>query len=375
MNFGFSEEQELLRQQVRKLLDEQCPMNEVRRLIETPEGYSRELWKQLAELGFLGLLIPEEYGGAGLGWVDQVVMFEETGRTLFPSPLISTLLAASVIGDIGSEEQRRRWLPVIADGSRIGSLALLDQADVWSTEGVRLTARRRGDTFVLDGEKPFVVDANRADLLVVAFRTGGDDADLALAVVDGDVPGLEVTPVPTLDRTKCLGTVRFDDVQVAAQDVLGRPATAGPAISRVLDRGAAAVCAEMIGAAEAALASTVSYAKDRIQFGSPIGRFQGVKHPLAEMYTDIESFKSLVYYAAWALDRAPARVPLAVSEAKAFGSLAFSRIGIDGVQLHGAVGYTEEYDIQLYLKRSKWARPMFGDEDHHHDRIASLEGY
>ncbi len=375
MNFGFSEEQELLRQQARKLFDERCPIDEVRRLVETPEGYSRELWKQLAELGFLGLMIPEEYGGAGLGWVDEVVLLEETGRSLFPSPMISTLLAASVIGDIGSDEQRRRWLPGIADGSRIGSLALLDRADVWSTDGVCLTARREGDDFLLDGAKPFVVDANRADLLVVAFRSGQDDTDLAVAVVDGDVPGLEVTAVPTLDRTKCLGSLRFDGVRISPRDVLGVPESAGPAISRVLDRGAAAVSAEMIGAAEAALASTVSYAKDRIQFGSPIGRYQGVKHPLAEMYTDVESFKSLLYYAAWALDRAPTRVPLAVSEAKAFGSLAFSRIGIDGVQLHGAVGYTEEYDIQLYLKRSKWARPMFGDEDHHYDRIASLGGY
>ena len=153
----------------------------------------------------VGILV----GPAGLGWVDEVVLLEETGRSLFPSPMISTLLAASVIGDIGSDEQRRRWLPGIADGSRIGSLALLDRADVWSTDGVCLTARREGDDFLIDGEKPFVVDANRADLLVVAFRSGQDDTDLAVAVVDGDVPGLEVTAVPTLDRTNIL-TLLFE---------------------------------------------------------------------------------------------------------------------------------------------------------------------
>ncbi len=160
----------------------------------------------------------------------------------------------------------------------------------------------------------------------------------------------------------------FRDVHVGADAVLGVPGAAWPAIERALDRGAAAVTAEMIGSAEAALATTV-------QFGSPIGRYQGVKHPLAEVYVDIESTKSLLYYAAWALDRAPAEVPRAVSEAKALASLTLSRAGIDGVQLHGAVGYTGEYNIQLYLRRAKWARPMFGDEDHHHDRLASLGGY
>ena len=372
MNFGFSEEQELLRQEVRKFLDEQCPVEEVRRLSETPEGYSPELWKQLGELGFLGLTIPESCGGAGLLWVDLVLLLEETGRTLFPSPLISTTLAGSLIQERGSDTQKRRWLPSIADGSRIGALALCDERDLFSPDGIRMTALRRGDDFVLEGEKPFVVDAERSDLLVVAFRTGESENDLALAVVDGDAAGLTATDVPTMDRTKRLGTLRFEGVRVPGENVLGAPSGAWPAIAKVLDRGAVAVTAEMIGAAEGALALTVQYAKDRIQFGSPIGRFQGVKHPLAEGYAAIESLKSLLYYAAWALGGAPDEVPRAVSEAKAFGSLAFSQVGIDGVQLHGAVGYTQEYDIQLYLRRAKWSRPMFGDEDYHHDRIALL---
>jgi acyl-CoA dehydrogenase len=375
MNFGFSEEQDLLRQEVRKLLDAQCPLEEVRRLIETRDGHSLELWKQLGELGFLGLTIPEVYGGAGLGWVDLTVLLEETGRTLLPAPLISTTLAGALILDAGSDAQKKHWLPGIADGSRIGTLALLDDADVLTPRGVTSTGRPDGDAFVLEGEKRFVADAERADLLALAFRSGKGEDELTLAIVDCDAPGLTIEAVPTLDRTKRMGTVRLEGVRVAPGAVLGAPGAAWPAIERALDHGAAAVSAEMIGAAEGALDLTVQFAKDRVQFGSPIGRYQGVKHPLAEMYVDVESLKSLLYYAAWAIDRAPEEVPRAVSEAKAFGSLALSRIGIDGVQLHGAVGYTEEYDIQLYLRRSKWARPMFGDEDHHHDRIASLGGY
>ena len=289
MNFGFTEEQDLLRTEVRKLLDARCSLPEVRKLMESQAGYSAGLWSELAELGWLGLTIPEAHGGAGLGWVDFVVLLEETGRSLFPSPLVSTTLAAAAILDSGSEEQRARWLPGIADGSRIGTL-------------------------VLDGAR------------------------------------------------------------VPKSALLGAPGRAWPAIERLFDRGAIATTGEMIGAAEGALALTVQYAKDRIQFGNPIGKYQGVKHPLAEMYVDVESTKSLLYYAAWALDESPREVPRSASLAKAYASDAFARIGIDGVQLHGAVGYTAEYDIQLFLKRSKWARPTFGDSDFHYERVASLGG-
>jgi alkylation response protein AidB-like acyl-CoA dehydrogenase len=375
MNFGFSEEQDFFREEMRKFLQAQSPMEEVRRLMETPEGYSSQLWKQLGELGYLGLVLPADLGGAGLGWVDLVVLLEETGRALFPSPLISTALAGSVILDAGSDAQKRRWLPSIADGSRIGTLALLEASDLLAPGGISLRGAPDGDGFVLEGEKRFVVDAETADLLVVAFRTGDGEEELTLAVVDAEGPGFSVTGVPALDRTKRLGTLRFDGLRVGSDAVLGLPGAAWPTISRVIDRGAVAVSAEMVGAAEAALEITVRFAKDRHQFGSPIGRFQGVKHPLAEMYVDIESLKSLVYFAAWALDADPEKASPAASEAKAFGSLAFSRIGIAGVQLHGAVGYTLEYDIQLYLKRSKWSRPLFGDEDYHCDRIARLGGY
>ncbi|MED5261465.1 MAG: acyl-CoA dehydrogenase [Myxococcota bacterium] len=232
-----------------------------------------------------------------------------------------------------------------------------------------------GGDFVLQGEKHFVPDGAQADVAIVAFRIGsGGDSELGLALVDLSASGVSVEDVRTLDRTKRLATLKLDGVRVGPESILGGTSGMTGAIERLLDRGAIAITAEMIGSSEAAHALTVQYAKDRVQFGSPIGRFQGVKHPLAEGYVDIESMKSLLYHAAWALDANPEDVPQSASKAKGLASEAFTRIGVTGIQLHGAVGYTEEYDIQLYLKRSKWARPMYGDEDYHYDRVATLGG-
>jgi alkylation response protein AidB-like acyl-CoA dehydrogenase len=374
MNFGFTEEQELLRAEVRKFLDARCPLEQVRVLMESERGYAPELWASLAELGWLGLTIPEAHGGAGLGWVDFVVLLEETGRTLFPSPLVSTTLAAAAILDAGSDEQQARWLPGIADGSRIGTLALVEASDVLAPSGIALIGKPDGDAFLLTGTKHFVADAGVANLFVVAFRSGAGAEDLSLAVLDGGAPGVKVLAGPTMDQTKRMGTLALDGARVPKSALLGQAGRAWPAIAKLFDRGAIATTGEMIGAAEGALALTVKYAKDRIQFGNPIGKYQGVKHPLAEMYVDVESTKSLLYYAAWALDESPGDVPRSASLAKAYASDAFARIGIDGVQLHGAVGYTAEYDIQLYLKRSKWARPTYGDSDFHYERVATLGG-
>lgn len=374
MDFGFTEEQELLRAEVRKFLDAHAPLPEVRKIAETPEGFSREHWKRIAELGWPGLTIAEAHGGAGLGWVDLVVLLEETGRTLFPSPLVSTSVAATAIREAGSAEQQRRFLPGLADGSAIGSLALLDEEDRYATEAIRLEGRSEAGGFVLHGTKRFVPDAAAATLFVVAFRSRPEPEAIGLALVPSDAPGLAAEDAPGMDTTKRLGHVRFEGVRVGPDALLGEPGKAGAALARVLDLATAAVTAEAIGAAEGAHALVVRYAQQRTQFGSPIGRFQGVKHPLAEMYVDIESFKSLLYYAAWALDERHPDAPRAVSMAKAYASDAFARIGLDGVQLHGGLGYTWEYDAQLYLKRAKWVRPMYGDADHHYERLARLGG-
>ena len=374
MNFGFEEEQDLLRQEVRKFLDDQCPLSEVRRLVESPDGYARDHWKQLAELGWLGLTLPESYGGAGLSWIDAIVVLEETGRTLFPSPLISTTLAGAAIANLGTEEQKRRWLPGLANGSRIGTLAFLEENDLLGAEGIQLRGKPQGEGFSLEGQKCFVADVEQADLWVVPFRIGDAPNDIALGVIEAEAGGISHHALPCIDSTKRVGMLSLADVEIGGESLLGRGAKAAGAYAHVLDLGALALSAEVIGAAEAALHITVEFAKQRVQFGEPIGHFQGVKHPLAEMYVEVESLKSLLYYAAWAIDELPEQAPLAVSRAKAYAADAFTRIGIDGIQLHGAVGYTLEYDIQLYLKRSKWARSMYGDADYHYDRIAQSRG-
>jgi alkylation response protein AidB-like acyl-CoA dehydrogenase len=374
MNFGFDEQQDLLRESVRKFLDEQCPLSEVRTIAASEHGYSPDLWKQISELGWPGLIMPEMYGGSGLGFVDLVVLLEEVGRTLFPSPLIPTLLAAETICDAGNDEQCARWLPGIAAGTTLATQALFDSVDLPTPIGITLNGVSDGDGYVLSGEKSFVASATSADLFVVGFRTGTSADAVSLAVVDARADGVTVDPRKPLDTTKRHATLRLDGVRVSGEAVLGAPGAGWAAIQRAFDRGAVAVTAEGIGSAMGMLDMTVQYAKDRVQFGSPIGRYQGVKHPLAEAYVDIECMKSLTYYAAWALDDSPDEVSLAVSRAKGFASEAVNRIGVTGIQLHGAVGYTEEYDVHLYLRRGKWLRPEYGDEDFHYDRALTLGG-
>jgi len=373
MNFGFTDEQELLRNEVRKFLDESCPLERVRKISEDPNGpgFSRDLWQHIADLGWLGLMVPELHGGAGLGWVDFVVVLEETGRSLFPSPLVSNTLAAHAIRRFGSAKQQSRWLPRLVDGSAIGTLALAEEDTAPGPEGVRLAGRSAGKQLTLIGEKWFVGDAAAADVVVVAFRKG-KSKELGLAVVERGVDGLGARDLPGIDLTKRLGRLAFDRVRIGRDAVL--PKGNAAAISHLFDVGALAVTAEAVGAAEAALRLTAGYVKQRIQFGRPIGTFQAVKHPLAETYVDVQSFQSLVYYAAWCADHGRKEFPLAVSRAKAYASEAFPRIGIDTIQLHGGIGYTWEYDAHLYLKRAKWLRPAFGDADWHDERVAALGG-
>ncbi|CAA0080930.1 Acyl-CoA dehydrogenase [Halioglobus japonicus] len=374
MDFGFSEEQEMLREQVRRFLDGQCAMPQVRTIAASDEGFCRDLWGQLSNLGWPGLTLPEEYGGVGLAWVDLVVVLEETGRTLFPSPLLSTTLAATAINDFGTPAQKQRWLPGLADGSCIGTLALLDEQDFLAPQAIQMTAKSSEGGYLLSGEKRFVQDATAADVFLVAFRTGPANDDLGLAIVSRETEGVTVEETKGWDRTKRTGVLKLDGVQVPGEAVLGETLLGAQAIEQLIDRGALAVSAEAIGVCEGILSLTSQYALDRKQFGSPIGRYQGVKHPLAEIYVDIECMKSLVYYAAWTLDEQTEEAAAAIAKAKAYASESVCNAGVTGVQLHGAIGYTDEYDMQLFIKRSKWSRATYGDEDFHYDRVAVFGG-
>jgi alkylation response protein AidB-like acyl-CoA dehydrogenase len=306
--------------------------------------------------------------------VDLVVLLEESGRALLPSPLLSNTLAALAIGRFGTEAQRTQWLPALADGSKLATVAYAEQGETFGAAGTKLRGTRNGQGFVLSGQKVSVLDPESAALFVVCFRHGDGDDDLGVALVPADAPGLEAKAFPLIDETKRMGTLSLDEVGVDAEALLDVDGRAAAAIERLCDEGAAATTAEMTGATEAAIALTVEYAKQRVQFGQPIGHFQGVKHPLAEMHTDNETCRSLLYYAAWALDGAPDKVSRAVSLAKAYATESLNRTGTDSIQLHGAIGYTTAQDIHLYYKRSKWARPMFGDADMHYERVIALRG-
>jgi alkylation response protein AidB-like acyl-CoA dehydrogenase len=372
MNFGLTEEQQILRNVARRFLGEQAPMAKVRDVMESPDGFDPDIWTAMAGLGWQGLIVDEAHGGASLGWVDLIVLLEETGRGLLPSPLVSTLLAGAAISTFGTDEQKARYLPSLADGSAIGTLAILEESDFPGSDGVQLAGETKDGGYRLSGRKRFVHDAGVASLFVVPFRAG---SGIRFAIIPASAEGLKADGLLTIDATKRMGDVALDDVKISTGDLLATDGDGSAALAYLLDLGGVAVTAEMVGAMDRALEMTTEYARNRFQFGAPIGRYQGVKHPLAEMYVDVETSRSLLYYAAWCVDERPEELPLAVARAKAYASEAFTRIGVDCVGLHGAIGFTAEYDIQLYLKRSKWALPAFGDADFHYERVAALGGY
>ena len=375
MNFGFNEEQELLRSTARKFFENECGSDTVRRLMETPEGISPDLWTKLAEQGWLGLVYPEAYDGMGLGLVDLVVLMEEMGRAVVPGPYFSAvLLGGLAIAEAGSEAQKKEWLPKIGAGDRRVALAWMEPSAQLGPAGVTLTAVEKGGQYTLSGTKLFVHDAHTADALVVAAQTrlgaGADGASLFL--LPKRTRGLEVTLLPTMDQTRKLCEVALSDVTIGPDALLGAAGAGWAPLARVLDRATVALCAEMCGGAQKVLDMTVEYAKIRQAFGRPIGSYQGVKHRAADMLVDVENSKSITYYAAWALDEGVAEAPLAVSMAKAYVSDAYRRVAAAGIQLHGGIGFTWEHDLHLYFKRAKGSEFTFGDATHHRERVAQL---
>jgi len=375
LDFGFSEEQEMLRQSARSLLERECPPAHVRQMMEDERGYSPELWRKMAGLGWLGLVLPEEHGGAGLNYVDLVVLAEEMGRVLLPSPFIWTLMFAEAVSRAGSDEQRRRFLPAIARGEIVATVAHLEASGSWEENGITMSARKSGAGFVLEGDKLFVNDAHVADFFLVAARTGGKrDNGVTLFAIDAKRPGITVTPLKTMDQTRKLGEVRLRGVKAAPTDIVGEVNNGWPVLAAAGDRAKVALAGEMMGGAQKVLETTVEYTKVREQFGRPIGSFQAVQHKCANMMVDVEGAKSAVYYAAWAVSNDAADASTAAAVAKAAASDAYRRTAADGIQVHGGIGFTWEHDMHLYFKRAKSSEFTFGDANFNREIVAQLIG-
>jgi alkylation response protein AidB-like acyl-CoA dehydrogenase len=369
VNFAFSAEQEELRTTARAFLAEHSKPEQVRAAMESEAGHERALWKRIgAELGWTAVAIPEAYGGLGLSWVEVVALQEVLGEALFCGPyLASVCLAASAIEAAGSEEQKTRLLGSIAGEGAMAALAHAAGAS-W---------RRDGGDYVLEGCVRPVVDGHCADLLVVAAReseaaaTGG----LSLFMIPSDAAGLVCAQLPTMDRTRRLAEVRFDSVRVPASARLGTEGGAGPALERALALGAVALAAEQVGVAQRSLDLAVAYAKQRVQFGRPIGAFQAIKHKCADMLVKLEAARSAVYWAGCvAADPSGTKLALAASAAKAAASDAAFFCAGNALQIFGGVGFTAEYDIQLYFKRARASAALLGDAAYHREQVAQRLG-
>ncbi len=373
MNFGFSEEQELLRKTARDFLGEHAPIALAREVMEGAGERQQVLWRQLAELGWTGLALPEAHGGAGLTPIELAIVLEELGRSLAPVPFLPTCLAAWAVLELGDEAQRAAWLPGICSGEISASLALAEERGSDDPADVALRAVRTRAGFELEGRKLFVPDAADAGLLVAVARSGGSgEQGLAVFAVPRDAPGVAITPMHSMDLLRPLYQVEFAGTPLPASARLGGDADVAPGLRRVLDHGLVMICAEMLGGAEKCLEDSVAYAKERVQFGKPIGVNQAIKHKCADMLFEVESARSITYYAAWAAREADAEAPLAAAMAKAYLSDAYRKVAAENIQIHGGVGFTWEYDCHLYFKRAKSDEVWLGDARHQRERVARL---
>ncbi len=375
MNFGFTEEQEELRQITRRFLDEKSSSSEVRRLMETDEGFDEGVWKQMAqELGAPSIHIPEAYGGQGFTFVELGIMLEEMGRVLLCAPFFSTVaLAANAILNAGTDDQKTELLPGIAAGESTATLAFTEPAGRWGADGITMEARPSGDGAVLDGEKMFVVDGHTADVIVVVARTPGTSGTdgISFFTVAGDAAGLTRTPLTTMDQTRKQARLGFSGVEARP---LGPSGDGWAALSRTLDQAAIALCNEMVGGAQKVLDMSVDYAKERVQFGRPIGSFQAIKHKCADMLLEVESAKSAAYYGAWCAAEDNDEVPVVASLAKAYCSDAYFHASAENIQIHGGIGFTWEHDAHLYFKRAKSSEIFLGDATYHRELLAQRIG-
>ncbi len=370
MNFAFSEEQDELRSAVRRFLEDKSPETEVRRLMETTEGYDTAVWSQMADqLGLQSLTIPEAFGGSGFSYVELIVVLEEMGAALLCAPFFSTVaLGANALLTSGDDSAKADLLPGIASGETIATLAFTEDSGRWDIGGVALEATPSGDGWVLNGHKSFVLDGHVADLILVVGRT---DAGISLFSVAGDADGLTRTPLATMDQTRKQARLEFSGTPAR---LVGTDGGAEAGLSKTLDLAAVALAAEQVGGAQRCLDTAVEYAKTRIQFGRPIGSFQAIKHKCADMLLEVESSKSAAYYAGWAAAEDSDELPVVASLAKSYCSEAYFHAAAENIQIHGGIGFTWEHPAHLYFKRAKSSELLFGDPAYHRELLAQRIG-
>jgi alkylation response protein AidB-like acyl-CoA dehydrogenase len=342
--------------------------------MDDPKGYSPGMWKKMADLGWLGIVVPEEYDGIGGGFLDLVVLLEEMGRALLPGPFIPTVVyAGRMIQATGTDPQKKQFLPAIANGEMILSLALMESGGSFEPAGITMTAESSGGNYVINGTKLFVRDAHLADhLLCVARTKEGTGADgISLFLVDTRSKGLTVEILNTMTGEKNC-EVAFNQVSVPAENLLGPLDSGWPIIENMIDEAIVAESAWMMGGAQWTLEESVAYAKERVQFGVPIGSFQAIQHKLANVAVDVEGATSIVYFAAWSVDENDPGKTVAASAAKAWCSDSYTQAAMEGIQVHGGMGFTWEHDMHLYLKQAKSSQVTFGDGNYHRERIARL---
>lgn len=375
MNLDFSEEQDMLRNSARQFVSTECTKAKVRELEKSKEGYSPEIWSKMAELGWFGLMIPDKYNGMGMKLLDLMVVFEEVGKNILPSPfLVNTALATPPIVEAGSEAMKTEFLPKIAAGELILTMALTEKSAGYTPDCIQMKAEVKGDSFILNGTKLFVEYATAANYLVVAARTkAGASADgITLFLVDAKSKGITITPFDTTAADKQCEVV-FKDVSVAKKNIIGEVNKGWPVVQSALRQATIAKCAEMVGGMAAMQEMATAYAKERVQYGQLIGTYQAIQHKLAELYLRASMSKNILYEAAW-MAQEGMDCDWKVSTCKAWCNEAYKLVTEDGVHIHGAIGTTKDHDASLYYRRARAAYSIFGDTEDHREVVAKSMG-
>ena len=372
MDFSFTEEQDMLRISARDFLTKECPKAKVREMDSDERGYDPQMWRSMAELGWMGLIFPEEYGGMRGSFMDLVILMEEMGRNILPGPYFSTIaLCALPLLEYGSSEQKTRLLPQIAKGENIWTLALTELSGRYKSSDVKLRALVEGKNNVLEGCKLFVSDAHVAYYMLVVGRMGGGgspEEGITVFIVDAKGLNVQAEAIPTIGGDRQF-KVSFGKVVVPEDNILGEIGSGWDIVNFILQQAAVLKCAEISGACQAVLDMTSNYAKERIQFDRPIGSFQAVQHKLADMLIDVEAVQYLLYQAAWGISIGSPS-PWQISAAKAKANEVYQQICIEAIAAHGAIGYTMDHDIGLYYRRVKAAQFVAGDTDLHREVIS-----